>query len=239
MPHLIVPRRFNGPPHSGNGGWTSGALAATLAGEGLGRTIAVRLRLPPPLDTPMPLTQAADTAGEHHVLSFDGREVAEALISEADLRPTPFVGILEAANAEDRYLGHRAHPFPGCFVCGPARRPGDGLRIFPGAAVSDTGAGVVAATWTPFESSTAMTWAALDCPGGWSGDLLDNPVVLGSMSTRIDRLPNTRERYVLVGEQRGVEGRKVFSAVTLFSDDGEVLATAEQVWIAIDPAAFL
>ena len=48
----IVPARFNGPPHSGNGGWTSGALAALLA-PAPGRAVQVRLSAPPPLDVPL------------------------------------------------------------------------------------------------------------------------------------------------------------------------------------------
>ncbi len=32
MPDLIVPSRFCGPPSSGNGGWSAGALSA-YAGE--------------------------------------------------------------------------------------------------------------------------------------------------------------------------------------------------------------
>ena len=43
-----------------------------------------------------------------------------------------------------RYVGHRRHNFPSCFVCGPERAPGDGLRDFPG-----DGRRQVAATWTP------------------------------------------------------------------------------------------
>jgi hypothetical protein len=61
--------------------------------------------------------------------------------------------------------------FPGCFVCGPARGPGDGLRILPGPVA---GRGLWAAPWTPEETVAGasdrvrpeVVWAALDCPSG-------------------------------------------------------------------------
>ena len=44
MNEIVVPGRFNGPPKSGNGGYSCGILAAHLPG-----TCKVRLRSPPPL----------------------------------------------------------------------------------------------------------------------------------------------------------------------------------------------
>ena len=38
----------------------------------------------------------------------------------------------EAVAASATYPGFSAHPFPTCFVCGPERAEGDGLRLFPG-----------------------------------------------------------------------------------------------------------
>ena len=42
---LSIPARFNGPPASGNGGYSCGVLAACVAGPA-----RVRLHAPPPLD---------------------------------------------------------------------------------------------------------------------------------------------------------------------------------------------
>ena len=61
--------------------------------------------------------------------------------------------------------------FPDCFVCGMNRRPGDGLRIFPGPVA---GLALWAAPWTPDPSVAGpdgrvrpeVVWAALDCPSG-------------------------------------------------------------------------
>ena len=59
---LVVPRRFNGPPESGNGGWTSGAVAALLS-PGPGGAVQVRLAAPPPLD--VELTTIANWCAAH------------------------------------------------------------------------------------------------------------------------------------------------------------------------------
>ncbi|MDQ6525814.1 hypothetical protein RB608_19515 [Nocardioides sp. LHD-245] len=230
LPPLIVPHRFNGPPRSGNGGWTSGALATTLPAQGLGTAVTVTLRQPPPLDVPMPVLPTAAGA----TLTHDGQVVAEAVYAEARPVPVAPVPATVAAEAEARYPGHQVHPFPSCYVCGPDRRVGDGLRIFPGS----VGGERVAASWTPYESAVPVAWAALDCPGGWSSDLEGRPSVLGRMTAEVRSLPRTSERYVVVGEQRGLDGRRTFTAATLYGPDDEVVATAEHVWFTVDPRDF-
>ncbi|WP_028654768.1 hypothetical protein [Nocardioides sp. J54] len=233
MTSLLVPRRFNGPPRSGNGGWVSGALAARLPGEGVGRPVTVTLRQPPPLEVPMPVSPTANGA----MLSHDGGVVAEAAYAEHEPTPVAPLPVGRAAEAEAAYRGHRVHPFPSCFVCGTSRRVGDGLRIFAGP-VEGEPEGRVAATWTPYASDVPTTWAALDCPGGWSSDLEGRPSVLGRITVEVRQLPRTSERYVVVGEQRRIDGRKTLTAATLFGPGAEVVATAEHVWIAVDPESF-
>jgi len=233
LPPLLVPHRFNGPPRSGNGGWTCGALAATLPAQGIGTAVTVTLRQPPPLDVPMPVVPTAAGA----TLSHDGAPVAEAVYAEERPVPVAPVPAATAASAEAAYAGLRRHPFPTCFVCGPERHPGDGLRIFAGP-VAGPEDPRVAATWTPHESAVPVTWAALDCPGGWSSDLEGRPSVLGRMTAELRSLPRTSERYVVVGELRGIEGRRTFTAATLYGPGEEVVATAEHVWFTIDPEDF-
>jgi len=247
VPSLTVPRRFNGPPRSGNGGWTAGALAQTLPGGHRGTPITVALRLPPPLDTPMPLTET----GTGSVATHDGRVVAEARFAEVEPAPVLAVPVTEAAAAEGRYPGRHRHPFPTCYACGPRRAPGDGLRIFPGPVANgahrpasdphqpgDERPAGVAATWTPYETSVPNTWAALDCIGGWATDIDERPMVLGTITLRIHRLPTTAERYVVVGADLGTEGRKTRTAASMYDPVGEVVATAEHVWIQVDPRSF-
>ena len=229
---LVVPAHFHGPVRSGNGGWTAGALAERVATRHPGDAVTVALRLPPPLDTPLEVV----TTDDGLAALLDGRTVAEARPSDADLTPVAPVSLEAAAEAESRYRGHVKHPFPSCFTCGPDRAEGEGLRIFPGAVADHPG--IVAATWTPYDVSVPITWAALDCPGGWSSDVDERPMVLGTMTLRIDHLPVTGEHYVLVGEARGGEGRKTYTASSLYDYDGGLRATAEHVWITIDPESF-
>jgi hypothetical protein len=158
----------------------------------------------------------------------------------------------EARTASEGYRGFVAHPFPSCFACGPGREEGDGLRIFPGD-VADDGLGRVATTWTPHPSvaedwheyreagpdaSLPVAWAALDCVGGWSTDIEERAMVLGTMTLRLDSLPRIGEEHVVVGAMRGSEGRKTFTGATMYDSAGAVVATAEHVWITVDPAAF-
>lgn len=267
---LVVPRRFNGPPSSGNGGWTAGALAGVLAidhgdhaGEGCdercppGRgeawpAIEVSLRQPPPLDTPMHVG-CTGTEGGGITASFGGAVIATARRvagRPAVVEPVPAE---EARAAEATSPVLVSHPFPTCYVCGPARPGHDGLRIFGGRVADVDGRVRLAATWTPDPStsqdhpadvdgtrraSLASTWAALDCIGGWAGDMSERLMVLGRITARIDALPVIGEEHVVVGAARGQEGRKTFTASTVYDADGRVVGSAEHVWVSVDPAAF-
>jgi hypothetical protein len=250
---MIVPRRFCGPPSSGNGGWSAGALAATLPHpDDHGRSwpaVTVALRQPPPLDVELPVTDEDGT----HVAWYDDRPVAQARFADRDPAPVAPVGADEARAAEAGYPGLRSHPFPTCFACGTDREEGDGLRIFPGEVSPHDETARAAATWTPHRSlaedwheyrddvrhaSLPVTWAALDCVGAWAGDMGERPMVLGTMTARIEALPVIGEEHVVIGAARGQEGRKTFTASTLYDADGRIVATAAHVWISIDPAAF-
>jgi hypothetical protein len=252
MTEILVPRRFSGPPSSGNGGWSAGALAAATV-ERTDHTepwpaITVALRRPPPLDVEMPVAEEDGWT----VASYDGSPVARARLADHELAEVPPVSVAEARAAAPDYRGHLSHPFPNCFTCGPAREEGDGLRIFPGPVASDAEPRV-AAPWTPHPSvaedwhtyqddakhaSLPVTWAALDCVGGWSTDIDERPMVLGTITLRADTLPRIGEEHVVVGAMRGAEGRKTFTAATLYDSGGRVVATAEHIWITVDPADF-
>ena len=138
-PPLIVPRRFCGPPSSGNGGWTAGALAALVDHDcpenraDAWPAITVALRQPPPLDTPMSRRRRRPPSdGAETVASFGGAVVARARLADADPALVEPVPADEARAAMASYPGLVSHPFPTCLVCGTDREEGDGLRIFPG-----------------------------------------------------------------------------------------------------------
>ncbi|KQW42591.1 hypothetical protein ASC77_23250 [Nocardioides sp. Root1257] len=232
MPDLLVPRRFCGPPSSGNGGYTAGALAAMVDAP----AVSVSLLSPPPLDTAMPV-EVVDGVS---VASAGGAPVARAEVADLEDAAVDPVPVEEARTAEASYAGLGSHPFPTCFSCGTARD--DGLRIFPGRVADQDGQARVAATWTPDDSVAgdlaAVTWAALDCVGGWAGDLAERLMVLARMTARIDVLPQVGEEHVVVGLGRRTEGRKTFTAAALYDGSGRLLGRAEHLWIAVDPAAF-
>jgi hypothetical protein len=229
MTTIVIPRRFNGPPSSANGGYAAGALAEAAGLE----DVTVQLRRPPPLASPLDVVTTAEGVELRH-----GAEVVAVALPEGPGSWTEAlpVTLAQAREAEASYAGLRHHPFPTCFSCGPQRD--DGLRIFPGR-VDDVR---VAASWTPAADladaegrvGVPVTWAALDCVGGWSSDLEHRPMVLASISARIGSPPEAGTAYVLVGTLLRTEGRKTWAATTMIDTDGRVVAQAEQLWIVVD-----
>ncbi len=242
--HLLVPYRFQGPPGSGNGGWCSGALSAFLPGAA---AVQVRLGAPPPLAVAMPVEltggpgsrRAAVTGPDGPALS--ATEVSPA--AAAALTVVPPVDLDLAHEAARRYDGAVEHPFPTCFVCGTDRFPGDGMRLTPGALRGRPDE--TACTWVPDDTvDLAQTWAAMDCPGAWSARMSGRTMVLGTMTAVVHRVPDPGERCVVTGRGMGTQGRKTRTAATLWSPapghpgGAELLATAEHVWITVDPQTF-
>jgi hypothetical protein len=251
---VTVARRFHGPPGSGNGGYTAGLLAALYAGDHTGdltdeRTgaVEVTLRRPPPLDTPLRVRRPAGTPQPPDdaatlALLLDEQVVAEARRGRLSADPVDAVSLADARDAEQSYAGLTDHPFPTCFTCGPDRD--DGLGLSPGRLPD----GRTACTWTPDTSLAAadepthvrpeFVWAALDCPGGWTADIVGRPMVLGRITAEVYAPAEVGERHVVMGRWLGEDGRKTFTTTTLYDSDGRALARAEQVWFAVDPATF-
>ena len=244
---VCVAARYRGPSRSANGGYVAGLVAHEVGGT-LGRALTVTLRQPPPLDVGMHL----EPTGDAWSLTFGGALVASAEWHAGDVDPVEAVTPEIATAASTTYPGLQQHPVPECFACAPGRE--DGLRIFPGEVEPAADGSVrVAAPWTPDDSvradfheyaspdprtCLAATWAALDCIGGWACDLVDRPMVLGRMTAVVDDLPVVGEPHVVTGQHRGDDGRKSWSAATLWDADGRVVARAEHVWLRVDPARF-
>src|SRR5262245_3646269 len=217
---IVIERRFRGPNQSGNGGYTCGLVAQLVDGPA-----EVTLRLPPPLDTPLAVERSD---GVVRVLD-DERLVAEAKPTDLPLdahAPPSFEEASSAALPE----GDQESPFPQCFVCGPHRAPGDGLRIFAGP-LHDR---VVAAPWVPIEPYTGpeFVWAALDCPGAYACGFGERGVlVLGRLAARVEALLEPGERCVVVGWLLGEDGRKAYAGTALYGEDGRLLGLARATWI--------
>jgi hypothetical protein len=220
---MRIAARFNGPPGSGNGGYSAGLLAREL-----GRTPAeVTLRRPPPLE--VDLTVVREAAGAR---ALAGAEVIAEARSAVGEKPdvVPPVPLPDAEDAATRFRGLRDHPFPTCYVCGPGRA--DGLGVFPGVLAD----GRTAAPWrVPADVSEVTVWAALDCPGGWSviAPAGGRPYVLGRIAAWVDALPAPGDACVVMGRQIGGEGRKAVVHSTVYGPDGAALATARATWIAL------
>ncbi|MFI5730713.1 PaaI family thioesterase [Kribbella sp. NPDC051587] len=234
MTSVRIGRRFQGPARSGNGGYVAGLVGTALAAElGDGVVPQVTLRVPPPMEVDLELVATAD-GGQ----LLDGTSpiatavpVETSFLVDATVEP---VAADDARAAEASYKGLSGHPFPSCFVCGPENA--EGLQLRPG----PIGDGRVACTWAPGAGLTdaVFLWAALDCPGGWAIDLEGRPSVLGQLTACVDAQPQVGEECVAVGRVLGEEGRKTFTASTLYDSDGRVLARARHTWIMADPAAF-
>jgi hypothetical protein len=232
---LIIDRRFCGPSTSANGGYACGVAAAQLAG-GPG-AVEVTLRNPPPLDTPIEI----ERDGERAILRHGEQLVAEVVRAELAIEPPAPVSFEEATDAARRYPWAVHHPFPGCFVCGPERAEGDGLRIFPGAV---TGREVAAAPWIPHASIAEpggrvppeIVWSALDCPS-WFGlacfHTWEGRPLLGRLTAEIRELPRVGEHHVCVGWLVGRDGRKAHVGSALFSERGELRALGKATWILV------
>ncbi|MER7458588.1 hypothetical protein [Micromonospora sp. NPDC126480] len=219
---MIIGSRYNGPPGSGNGGWSAGTFAAAAhAGPDVPGPVEVTLRRPPPLATPLTLD-----AGE--VRDPDGHLVAQvAAVSGFPAVAEP-VDLATARAASAAYPGLVDHPFPGCFVCGPDRA--DGLRIFPGPL---PGGRTAAPFRVPDGVDTVTVWAALDCPGGWSVIAPGRPYVLGRIAAVVEALPRPGDECVVTGVTAGAEGRKARVHTSLYAPDGTRLAWARATWIAV------
>ncbi len=226
---IVIDPRFRGPPNSANGGYACGVV-----GERIDGVATTTLRRPPPLAVRMVLV--ADGA---QIKLMDGADlVGEAKPDTLDIVAPAGADFDSAVAASRRYSGFEAHPFPTCFVCGPEREPGDGLRIFPGRLDGST---AVAAPWTPDESLSGAggmierrhVWAALDCPSYFGLD--GAPMaLLGRLTARIDRLPQVGEPLVVLGWPMGVDGRKHYAGSALLDGDGRDVAVAAATWIEID-----
>jgi hypothetical protein len=226
---LLIPARFNGPRGSGNGGVSAGKLASLLPADA---TVQVTLRVPPPLDVPLQIEQD----GEHRtcLLAYsDEVLVAEAAVVWDEIEPVPPVAFDDAVEAATRFDGFTEHPYSTCFVCGTERPDQDGLALYAGA-IEPSDRTRVATPFVPRDDvqlDATLVWAALDCPGGWSIDLIGRRALLGRLTARVFSAPEVGERCVVVAAGQGWDGRKAFSRSTAYGEDGRELGRSRATWI--------
>ena len=227
---MRIASRYCGPPDSGNGGYCAGLLANALGGA-----VEVTLRRPPPLEQPLSLHVEQAYAELRHGEDL----VAEARPTRLGLEVPSAPSFARATELSAHYVGHDKHHFPGCFVCGPARAVGDGLRIFPGAEHEGE---PVAAPFCPDASlshtggvvASEFVWAALDCVGYFAVARPDYPVaLLGRMTAEVFGSVQVDEPCVVIGWSLGREGRKLQAGTALFGADGRLGGCARQTWISV------
>jgi hypothetical protein len=239
---LTIDPRFNGPPDSGNGGYTCGSVARFVDAP----AAEVTLRLPPPIGRELQIARGDDGS----VSLRDGDTViAEGRPTQLSAEAPPAVEVQEAARAVDDspFLDEAAHPFPTCFVCGPLRREGDGLRIFAGPVAQRD---VCAAPWTPARDladgdgnlPSELVWAALDCPTSVpvanDPDQPDyRPIVLARLAARILAPVRAGEAHTIVSWPVEIDGRKRHAGAALHNAGGELVAVARALWIELKPPA--
>jgi hypothetical protein len=232
---LSISKRFCGPSRSGNGGYVCGRIARHIPG-----CARVRLFIPPPLESPLSI----DAVAQHLRLMAGATVVAEGRPAELDLEPPAAPSFDQAAEASKSYLGFTYHSFPRCFVCGPQRPEGDGMRIFAGPV---EGQALVAAPWHVDASLAdgsavpdAFLWAALDCPSAFAL-LPARPgmtIVLGEMCARIEGRVRPGDRCVAAAWPIRREGRKRIAGSAVFRVSGEIVAVGRSTWIEVPESAF-
>jgi len=233
---LVVDPRFCGPPEMANGGYVAGLLARELDGP-----VEVSLRAPTPLATALDV--AVDGQGGRALLHA-GRELARAARAELALdgvRAAPPAAEIAAVAGGCRAM--RTHPFPGCFVCGPDRATGDGLRVFPGMVA---GSDAVAALWTPDASlcdargrvAPEFLWAVLDCPSAFP--LLESeearalePMVLAKLCVALDGELRAGETARLVAWPIAQEGKRGTAGAAIYGEAGNLVGRARATWFSL------
>lgn len=231
---MVIPERFNGPPSSGHGGYSSGTFAALLPGPG---PVAVALRAPPPLQTEL------DVVREDLGVSVLAGPALVATVTpgEFTIQPPAPVSIQVAERAQYDAADLGEHPFPSCFGCGPDREPGDGLRLFAGPLTAE--GAVFACTWAPAAGLAdadgrvrdVFVWSALDCPSGapTGAGASGEAVVLARYVVQIEAAVLAGQPHVLVSRLDGQEGRKSMTSVALYDAEGHRLARGEALWITL------
>jgi len=249
---IRIANHFCGPPDSGNGGYTCGLVSAAL------KTAAeVTLRRPIPLERDLEITLQRRTNSEllWALLRDEDGLIAEGAPMEWKQENPIEASFAEAEAAAEKSPAFYNHPFPTCFTCGPDRKPGDGLRIFPGRIMALDKLGDMtgkaeysrsnffAAHWVPDISlaggkdgvvAAEIVWAALDCPTGFAGGFpYEGKLVTGRLGANLYAPIQAGEKCVLVSWLTASEGRKRLATCILMGENGEVKAQSRATWIKL------
>ncbi|MBL4584710.1 MAG: hypothetical protein JKX83_08845 [Pseudomonadales bacterium] len=245
---LTIASQYCGPPDSANGGYVAGVLAKPLraASNASGRGIQVRLMAPPPLEQALELFETHSEQGELGMLLRCGdTDLAVGSLVDGLTAPPTAPTIKQAEQAMGNFDGSD-HPFPGCFVCGPARNQSDALCIYPGS-VGPSDKPMVASTWQVAADycddneilKTQVLCAALDCPSSFGileipGNKEMEPMVLASFTFMLNGDLKAGEQAIAIGWAESRKGRKAFGGSAIYNSAGQCVAQAQALWISLN-----
>lgn len=232
LSEIIVASAYQGIPGIAHGGYVAGLMAQHVPNPA-----RVRLRQPPPLETPLSLQNVSDSL---QLRDRDGRVIMEGTAGGDLLDRLPDV-TLDEARSRRPHPRFDQHPYPVCFVCGTRRDDGFGLRIS-----APDSEGVAAGVWIPSGPllperevvPAAFVWAVVDCLTAWSfadhwGDESWWPAVTGQIEVAVGAEVRRDQPYVATGRLAGRDGRRVTIEAAVRDADGGVCAHAEATWIVV------
>ena len=231
MASISIDRRFAAFGMGGRlfavGGYVCGVITRGWS------SATVTLRAPTPVDTSLELR----VDDEERELALGDDVLASAVPDVPDIpAPEPVdPGAARAAMSLAPGVIHQ-HPAPRCFVCGPDRVEGDGMRILAG----PLGDGRFAAIWPPAKDmvdgddrvASEFIWAALECPAAASFWVPGTAPLAYRTTAMIERRPQ-RQDLVVVAEPLGATERGHRTATWILDRDGVEVARAHVEWIVV------
>ncbi|NGO76716.1 hypothetical protein G6045_13710 [Streptomyces sp. YC504] len=234
---LTLPAHVTGYPGVAFGGYVAGLLAARTGAK----QVRVDFRAAVPVATGIVL--ADGPGGGAEIRDRTGAVLAAAAPAELTLEapePPSWAEAEEGAARQLRSLRRNPPPIADCYGCGPDVASGRGLKLLPGRVEGRPE--VLAGAWVPEPELAGpdgtlppeIVWAALDCPGGWTGIRIGR-MPEGGVTARLtgtQLLPvRAGERHISYAWLLHREGRKTTVGVALTTAEGELCALGEALWI--------
>ncbi len=223
---LVVPGRFEGAPGRAQGGYAAGLL-----GDGGPRRVWFRSAIP--LDTPLELAHDGRTTS----VTDGGTLVLESHPVETVDDPLPPVSMDDAV-AGRAWAESQGFPdlIASCYSCGTV----DGtLRTHPGR-VGDSAiwaAPIAYPGWTASGGTVdpEHVWAVVDCAPGYPVAFGDGTrlAFTGWLSVDVQSTIEPGRPAIVVASAGPWDGRKRSARSALWTGDGELVAAAESLWIAV------
>ncbi len=223
---LRVDGRFEGAPGRAQGGYTGGLLHD-------GRPRRVWFRSAIPLDTDLDV----DADGETTTVSRGGTLVLESHPVE------PLTDALEIVSMDEAVAGRDWSEAAGlpdliapCYSCGTVDET---LRTHPGR-VADRNtwaAPMIFPEWTATDGAVdpPHIWAVVDCAPGYPvafGDPEPRFAFTGWLSVDVRSQIEPGQPAIVVAEAGPWDGRKRAARSALWTEDGDLIALSESLWIA-------